>query len=1026
MKRTQPINVGIRRDEVQPPKGDWIRLLGIADVHFGADNLVSALEYYERALVVARTSDADPSELFEIELKKIDALQRRSRHVDALHASEDLLSRVDRVDAPVPYARALARVGAAQSALSRWDDAQVVCSEAYEVLRTTSAHQEVATLLLTMGVISHRQGNLPAAQTHYESALSTFRRIGDSEGLARVLNNLGTLVLFTPRWREGKEYLLRAVAVAEEAGNYARIASLCLNLGILSYMTCEWALASAYLTRALAISNETAPARAQRSQLALGRMKLRRREFAAAESHFLQVCDSARENGWTRDESLALEFLGERALREGEFERAGDYLSKALEIARTVSPANDVVGELETRVAELLLAQGDAAGARTTAERALGICLSVEDAVEIGRALRIRGEAELALGMLPEARASFEQAVRHLDGTPDAIEQELARVARARYWFRAEKHGRVEPGDGVAQGTIALERACQRFLDLEIAPLAVNCLFELSRGLEENGSLDDALAAVDRAIDLAEKHGVTRGRQPLLDLRSSLEERYAETSLSRSIEFQVLADVSAYGLEGSQANLGTYLEAASERAKADRVLLAVSSRGHGICVEASHGFADDLPNKATLAALLAAVDDGNRILVVGDPKRDPRFELSGSFADGVRSATAIPLQLSGGAKGLLYADRHTGSAEGRFRVADLRLLSFFAGLLAVFFAAREGERRAAGRDSSPDSDDSSDALSRFLTCDAEMKRALHLLRRLDRSDAGVLVTGETGTGKGLLSRLIHDSGRRSAGPFVPVNCAALPETLLESELFGHEQGAFTGAVRTKRGLFEEAEGGTLFLDEVDKAPLAVQAKLLHVLDKHEIRPVGSTQWKPVDVRVVCATNADLRSAIQAGKFLEDLYYRLNDFQVHIPPLRERRADVPLLVRHFVEEFKESLGRPNTTFSRNAVEALTDHDWRGNVRELEKVVKRVLVLAEDGEQITVESLPREVRTSSRAAEGPVDSGTLRSAVERLEAELIGSSLEAAGGNKSEVARRLQVSYPCLLTKIRKYGLEPRNR
>jgi transcriptional regulator with PAS, ATPase and Fis domain len=284
----------------------------------------------------------------------------------------------------------------------------------------------------------------------------------------------------------------------------------------------------------------------------------------------------------------------------------------------------------------------------------------------------------------------------------------------------------------------------------------------------------------------------------------------------------------------------------------------------------------------------------------------------------------------------------------------------------------------------------------------------------------ILLEGETGTGKGLLARIIHDASDRKAKPFVQINCAALPEPLLESELFGHVKGAFTGASYNKVGLFKEAEEGTLFLDEVDKTSLSVQAKLLHVLDTKEVRPVGSVKPHQVDTRVICAANTNLRERIQAGEFLEDLYYRLNDFILSVPPLRERREDIPLLVDHFLTRFSAQYDRPLVKLSPEVRRALLEYSWRGNVRELEKTMRRLVVLAEDGAPIGLNLLPAEI-----SAEEPAPAGggtTLRDEVSRTERRVIAEALRAHKGNKARAARELRVSYPCLLKKIREYGLE----
>jgi transcriptional regulator with PAS, ATPase and Fis domain len=299
---------------------------------------------------------------------------------------------------------------------------------------------------------------------------------------------------------------------------------------------------------------------------------------------------------------------------------------------------------------------------------------------------------------------------------------------------------------------------------------------------------------------------------------------------------------------------------------------------------------------------------------------------------------------------------------------------------------------------------------------------LRLAQKIADSSASILIEGETGTGKGLLAAEIHQASHRRKRSFVQVNCAALPEQLLESELFGHVVGAFTGAVREKIGLFKEAEGGTIFLDEVDKTTSAVQAKLLHVLDKKEIRPVGSTKWVTVDTRVVCATNVDLRDWIKQGKFLEDLYYRLNDFSIRVPALRERREDIPLLVNHFLQKYAAQYGKPTPALTSAVLQTLIDASWRGNVRELEKTVKRMVVLVDDGAAIDVDLLPPELVAS------PGDNGngkrTLRAEVERTERRVIGDALRNAGWNKARVARELKISYPSLLKKIREFGLDRR--
>ena len=300
-------------------------------------------------------------------------------------------------------------------------------------------------------------------------------------------------------------------------------------------------------------------------------------------------------------------------------------------------------------------------------------------------------------------------------------------------------------------------------------------------------------------------------------------------------------------------------------------------------------------------------------------------------------------------------------------------------------------------------------------------QALALADKVARHPSTVLVTGESGTGKELIARHIHQASPRAARPFVAVNCAAIPETLLESELFGHAKGAFTGAVAERHGLFEEAHEGTLFLDELGDLPVALQVKLLRALQEGEVRRVGDNAARSVDVRLVAATARDLEADVADGRFRADLYYRINVVRIHLPPLRERSEDIPELVRHFVDRFNRRLGLRVTGVSAPAMRALVEYPWPGNVRELENVVERAMVLT-DGPQIGVEQLPALGAPPARAngTPSPLDLSVKRR-TEELERVLIREALERTRGNRTRAAKLLDLSHRALLYKIRDYGL-----
>jgi len=305
-----------------------------------------------------------------------------------------------------------------------------------------------------------------------------------------------------------------------------------------------------------------------------------------------------------------------------------------------------------------------------------------------------------------------------------------------------------------------------------------------------------------------------------------------------------------------------------------------------------------------------------------------------------------------------------------------------------------------------------------------MQKLVVMARKAASSEATVLVQGESGTGKELVARMVHDLSPRAQGPFVVVHCAALAESLLESELFGHERGAFTGAVKRKLGRFELADGGTLFLDEIGEISPSIQTKLLRVLQEKEFQRVGGEETLKVDVRVVAATNRDLKAEVQRGRFREDLYYRLHIIPLSIPPLRERPEDIPLLARHFVQRFAARMSRAAGGVSEAAMRALQRYPWPGNVRELENAVEQALVFSE-GPELTESDLPAFLRSPAAqktAGALPVVQGdrSLPEILEDLERQLIHQAYEKAKGVKTETARLLGIKTSALYYKLEKYG------
>jgi two-component system response regulator AtoC len=326
-----------------------------------------------------------------------------------------------------------------------------------------------------------------------------------------------------------------------------------------------------------------------------------------------------------------------------------------------------------------------------------------------------------------------------------------------------------------------------------------------------------------------------------------------------------------------------------------------------------------------------------------------------------------------------------------------------------------------------------------------IKQIYSVVEKVANTPSTVLITGESGTGKELIARALHENSSRHKGPFIKINCAAIPKTLMESELFGYDKGAFTGAVGAKPGRFELAHGGTLFLDEIGEIPIEMQVKLLRVLQESEFERVGGIKTIKVDVRLVTATNRDLLQEIGAGSFREDLFYRLNVVPIHIPPLRERREDIPLLAEHFIAKFNERLRKQISSVAPEALDRLVAHHWPGNIRELENLMERTVLFCE-GSQIGVSDLPPEIShlvplpgfvpgdevARAATAVGPPVAGSatlagsslkeaVRAETERVERELIQRALDETGGNVTQAARKLKISRKSLQTKMKEFGL-----
>jgi Nif-specific regulatory protein len=483
-------------------------------------------------------------------------------------------------------------------------------------------------------------------------------------------------------------------------------------------------------------------------------------------------------------------------------------------------------------------------------------------------------------------------------------------------------------------------------------------------------------------------------------------------------ELAALAQIATRLADSSDLDevIGPVLRVLGERLGLQRVALCLLEPGGEIVMQAAYGLtpAEVARGRYQLGeGVIGRAVESRAPAIVPRISAEPRFlDRTGARDGGVdRAYVCVPISAGGVAVGALSAYRTPSPPE---RLQDDASVLSVVGSMLVPAARRTLQRRELRVEESAWAP--ANMIGRF----KGMQQVYALIAQVAGSPTTVLLRGESGTGKELVATAIHQESPRRHGPFVKVNCAALPESVIESELFGHERGAFTGAVGRRKGRFEQAHTGTIFLDEIGDLSPPTQIKLLRVLQERELERVGSNETVRVDVRIIAATSCDLEKMIEAGSFRQDLYYRINVFPIHLPPLRERRADILLLADHFVEVFNRAHGRSVRRISTPAIDMLMAYHWPGNVRELENCIERAVLLARD-DVLHGHHLPPSLQTAESSGTSPQG---LQATLDATERDLLLDALKSSRGNMAQAARQLGITERMMGLRIAKYGIEAR--
>jgi len=996
------------------PLAPYAALEDLGDVHYAAAGFGTALEYYDDVLRhLGSDLEFDPQVAARLNRKLADCYRSKGMLDPALDHLERACLLLSGHESELEFGIVLGRRADVECAQGKQEVALADARAALDILGGTSAHRDYAFVLRVAAAIHGRSGQFADFEQLNLDALATYRRINDQEGVAAIFNNLGIAYKNACQWDKAIRSLTEAKEISLRLGLTRRIARNLGNLGIVYTKTRDFHEAIAHLRRArrmaISLGDQATIVSVQNS---LGHAYLLCGKLAQAQRCLLEARVLAERHQMERSVALADEFLGDLMLAQGHFAEARQNYESGLKRARGFAPKGDVVGEILRRMADLELAIGLRSRAIATARRALKVCEGCNELHEIGFIHRTMGLSLQGLGKPREAAVALAASITAFERTRNPYELAWSRTQLA------ELHILQGDREGLLRAARESEAALTAFRAIEDDRGSCAAGLLLARAHRGLGNYDDGLLAIydlericDENPNLECGHEVRALRR---ELEGALVSRGSESEVSSLNLFSELYSLAHAG-DAFDARLQDVLGSLCARAQCSAAFIALCSPA---AVEPQVAVAQGLvPNEAARLARFL-VRSGAQPLMLGHAEGP----LAHAVPEVARRSAAIlcqPLCLGERTLGILYLER--GRDAGVFTQQDVDFIATYANLAAVM--VYENRREMFETPEVPPGRETLDpVMDRILTSDPAMFRILALAQKVARSDCTVLLAGETGTGKGLLAHCIHQMSDRRGRKFIALNCAALPEQLLESELFGHVRGAFTGAEAEKIGLLEAAHGGTVFLDEVGKTSLFMQGKLLQFLDSSEVRPVGSNEFRRVDVRVVCASKSSLRDLVAEGRLLEDLYYRLNDFPIMLPPLRERRGDIRLLMEHALSRAATELRKPVPVVSRAAALALEAHAWPGNVRELEKCIKRAVILADEGQPITLRHLPDELQTpEARADEGVSEvSISLRESVALTEARVIRAALQRSAGNKSEAARLLGVSYPCLLQKIRTYA------
>lgn len=1004
-----------RGDQEQGRHSVTTSLEDLGNFCLASGEFTTAIEYFNKLLACCGNSK-------ESKPKRASLLRRLATCYSKIGKCDHALELLDRAfmlvaddEDPVELARIIGQRGWVYYKRGEYDLSQADLESSLDILLGDARAIETAKTYNRLGSILCMKGEVEQGSDFFRAALSAARLIKDRELIGTCLNNLGIVCKNLGRWSESQSYLEEALSIADEIGQHLEKGIRLHNLGIIYSKRGFWRKAYRCWTEAEQILTRIGNRWELISvYLGLGHYHLTYRDFTQAEEYYVRAMKESSENGDARTSALSFECLGDLHFACDDIESAHRCYLEALEIAEEIAPRGDVVTEVKRRLADVEVSRGNYDTALELAGEAVQIAVELGNVFEQGCALRSRACAEFHRGEWEGARVSFGRAIELLSTLGD--KKELAVTYLKAGGLLATQASSCDTA------RLYLSESLSAFEDLGMNHEVGLSLLGLSRVAAVCGD-------VETCHDLLAKVAATFG----IDIPDEVREQI--TAIEREVDERVscLSVSETNDLATFNAIVGRVLRARDQTAKLEMILdscLSETSAERGLILAGHKGELKPLATRnvspaqdgglvSAIGEILMMTETSGRPLVSTNIRKDGRFSGSGVVRPLEGAVLCVPLVLSGVDRGCIYLDARR---DGRyFTKTDVEFVVALSGILKSVVSEAKLDRYVEETRYLRSKLRKARRLHGMITQNRKMLEVLETVGFLCGTSATVLIEGETGTGKEMLARAIHSSGDRKDKPFVTIDCSALSNEILESELFGHVKGAFTDARADRTGLFESADGGTVFLDEIDKTSRKFQERLLQVVDKREFKPVGSTVSRKADFRLICATNRDMSTEVAAGRFIEDLYYRLKVISLRLPPLRERRDDIPLLAEHFLGVYNAQLGKSVVGFSTSAMDLLVSFSWAGNVRQLEHEVERAVTFAGNGDLITPDLFSDDL--SEWASIVTADrTKPMAEAVQQVERQMIRDAMRRFGGNKSKVARSLGLSRRGLLNKITRYHIE----